>query len=267
MSLITLLTDFGTLDEYAGVMKGVILSINPSATIVDISHHIEPQNLVAAAYMLKSAYAYFPPGTVHIVVVDPGVGSDRDIIAASVEGHLFLAPNNGVLSLVADSPHPVRFVRVSNPRFFLSPVSHTFHGRDIFAPVGARLASGLTVDRLGGKMEPEAMVTLDLPHPLIDEKGNLSGSVIHSDRFGNLITNIDAELIQKFCGARRQQDIVLSINGIDIRGLSSSYSSVPPDFPVAVIGSRGYLEIGLNQGHAGRYFDSGPGGKVHLCFL
>jgi len=264
MSLITLLTDFGNQDEFVGVMKGAILSINPSVTIIDISHHIDPQNVVAAAYMLKSAYPYFPRGTVHVVIVDPGVGSDRKILAASIEGHLFLAPDNGVLSLVAEGPQPESIVEVTNPHFFRSTVSDTFHGRDKFAPAAAHLVSGVPVDRMGPTMSLKKMVFLDLPRPRISGDGTLKGSIVHTDRFGNLITNIDAALIDRFCGFRQKHAIIIEIGGSIINGLSRRYSSVPLRSPVALIGSRGVLEIGVNCGDAASHFRAGFGEKVRL---
>lgn len=148
MSIVTLLTDFGIEDAYVGTMKGVILSVNPSTVIIDITHHIEPQNLIRAAYIISSFYKYFPQGSVHIVVVDPGVGSDRAIIAVNVMKHIFLAPNNGVLTLLLDEDEIESIVRVENTRFFLKPVSQTFQGRDIFAPVGAYISKGIDIQTL-----------------------------------------------------------------------------------------------------------------------
>ena len=152
MSIITLLTDFGTEDAYVGVMKGVILSINPSAEVVDVCHYINPQDLIEAAYLIKSSYRYFPKGTIHIIVVDPGVGGNRLIVAVKLSGHIFLAPDNGVLTLLLDEGEVDTIVRVENTHYFLNSISQTFHGRDIFAPVGSHLSRGVFIENLGSKL-------------------------------------------------------------------------------------------------------------------
>ena len=266
MSVITLLTDFGSKDEYVGVMKGVILSINPSVAIVDISHHIEPQNVTQAAYMLAAAYPYFPAGTVYIVVVDPGVGSDRPIIAVETAKGVFIAPDNGALSAIMDREDIEAVVRVENSRYFLSHVGHTFHGRDIFAPVGAHLAGGLEIHRLGPAAGVTDSVRLHLPKPRIVTPEALVGTVIAIDRFGNLTTCIDSAVLDRFSRDRSLSKLRVYIGRSKIVGLRTSYRSVPVGHPLAIVGSRGLLEIGVNRGSAEGVFEAKIGHAVTLAF-
>jgi S-adenosylmethionine hydrolase len=264
MSIITLLTDFGTKDEYVGLMKGVILSIDPDATIIDITHQIDPQDLVQAAYTITSSYTYFPKGTVHVVVVDPGVGSDRAILALALEGHIFLAPNNGVLTLLLREGRVESLVHVDNSDFFLETVSQTFHGRDIFAPIAGRLSKGLDIHALGDQFNHKNLVSLPLRQPYLSEKGEWIGAIVWIDRFGNLITNIDQNSLDKFCRANPQKKILFQIGDHKITGLSRNYASVKAQSPLAVIGSRGYLEIAINCGDAGKYFSAQKGDLVRV---
>ena len=272
MPIITLLTDFGIDDEYVGVMKGVILSINPSATIVDITHHIDPQDLIQAAYTIKSSYRYFPEGTVHIVVVDPGVGSNRAILALEMMGHIFLAPDNGVLTLLMDDGDIDSIIRVDNSSYFLEYVSRTFHGRDIFAPVGAHISMGVEIKKLGAPVKKRDLVHLPVQYPCISDNGELVGTIISIDRFGNLITNIDLKNLEEFCKAERvgpadTERLEIRIGKTEITGLSKNYESVRPQSPLAVIGSRGYLEIAVNCGNARNYFAAEKGDVVRVCFI
>ncbi len=257
MSLITLLTDFGTEDEYVGVMKGVILSINPSAVIIDITHHIAAQDIVQAAYILKAAYPYFPEGTIHVVISDPGVGTPRMILAAEISDYIFLAPDNGVLSLISD--HARKIIRVENARYFLPSVSRTFHGRDIFAPIAAHLSKGLMIESLGTAISSEDIKRLDIPLPQVSEKG-ISGKIIMADRFGNLMSNIGAEDL-KYLG---NQCLEIQFQHRTIIGLSDSYSAVKPGEALAIIGSRGYVEIAVNCGNAAEYFNARKGESVRI---
>lgn len=249
MPVITLLTDFGTADEYVGVMKGVILSLCPSAEVVDLTHGIPPRDPVWAAYILDAGYRYFPPGTIHLVVVDPGVGTDRAILAAEVGDYLVVAPDNGVLTRLLMSNDLGRVVSVTNPDFFRPRVSRTFHGRDIFAPVAAHLALGVDLDRLGPEVDPRrgATVQLDLPVPEPRPDGELVGTVVGSDRFGNLMTNIDEETLATWAGGGQP---VLLIGEQRIVGLSSSFADVPPGTPLMIVNSREFLEIAINGGSA-----------------
>ena len=263
-SVITLLTDFGAIDEYVGVMKGVILSINPDASVVDITHGIEPQDIQQAAYAIASAYRYFPAGSVHVVVVDPGVGSERAIIAFESNGHTFLAPDNGVLTLVADACCPDSVVRVMNERYFLDRVSRTFQGRDIFAPVGAHLSRGVPVQDLGTKIILNQMVRSDIRKPYLSKNGELTGWVVSIDRFGNLVTNIGCDCLGRFCPPETHGQLEFRIGNKRVSGLSDCYTSVPGNAPLAVIGSRGVVELAVNRGCAKLYFMAEKGHPVKV---
>jgi len=248
--MITLLTDFGISDPYAGIMKGVILSVNPSAQIIDVTHGIEPQDIMGAAYFINAAYRYFPLRSIHVVVVDPGVGSDRSIIAVSAGGHFFLAPDNGVLSLVLENLCANTIIKVENETYFLKPVSRTFHGRDIFAPVAGHLSKGVGIDSFGPAITRDQMVTIALPKPYLSESGELVGKVISVDRFGNLITNIDLQSINEAFGFNNDRRLKILIGSHQIEGLSSAYHDVSPQSLLAIIGSMGFVEISLNFGNA-----------------
>lgn len=250
MPCITLITDFGDSDEYAGVMKGVILSIAPEASIVDLTHKIEPQDIVQAAYVLESSRSYFPNGTIHTVVVDPGVGSERKIIALKTDGQYFLAPDNGVLSLLWRDRKLEEAVRVENAEFFLPEVSRTFHGRDIFAPVAARLFLGAPLKTLGPRVDMSELATLQISCASVSPENVISGAVVYIDRFGNLITNVKARTLLELCSAFPEKTPVAELGGETIRGLRSSYASVRQNRPLMIIGSRGYLEIAVNRSSA-----------------
>ncbi len=264
MAVITLLTDFGLDDEYVGVMKGVILSVNPRATVVDITHGIEAQDIVQAAYALKSSFSYFPAKTMHVVVVDPGVGSGRDILALETKGHLFLAPDNGVLTPLLEDEDPDELVRVANPRYFLDSVSRTFHGRDIFAPAAGHVSLGVPLSELGPRVNRETLVRLSILKPGRPAAGQWTGAIITVDRFGNLITNIDGASLLTESPAGAENAMEIRIGAHLIRGLSTTYADAKPLQPLALIGSRGYLEIAVNQGSARSHFNVGRGDGVRV---
>ncbi|RJQ63116.1 MAG: hypothetical protein C4530_03975 [Desulfobacteraceae bacterium] len=264
MQIVTLLTDFGLEDEYVGVMKGAILSVNPSAKIVDISHAVNPQEIVQAALMLEAAWPYFPPCTVHVAVVDPGVGSRRSIVAVRKSGHIFLAPDNGVLTLVLSKGDIDEAVRVENTRFFLKPVSGTFHGRDVFAPVSGRLASGRRLQDFGPPIDYRRLNSISLPEVKQTRKEELSGSILTADRFGNLITNIRLSDIEKLKGNREGKVLEIRLGKERIVGIGRCYSEVTSGEPVAVIGSRLYLEIAINCGNALKHFGVKKGDPVQV---
>ena len=264
MSILTLLTDFGTKDAYAGIMKGVILSIAPSAVIVDITHHIDPQDIIQAAVVIKSSYGYFPQGTVHVVVVDPGVGSDRGIVALDLMGHIFLAPDNGVLTLVMDQGNIDSLIRVENPRYFLTPVSRTFHGRDIFAPVAAHLCGGMEITKLGPPLDPQHLTRLNIDKPRLSGTDRLVGTVVCFDGFGNCISNIDETHLKDINAVGSGRTLEIKIGNTSINGLSSSYADTKMRQPLAIMGSFGYLEIALNQGNARRTLGISKGDPVIL---
>ena len=265
MPIVTIVSDFGLRDEYAGVIKGVILSICPSASIVDITHQIDPQDIVAAAYLIPSVYGFFPQGTVHLIIVDPGVGSDRDILAVNCSGHVFIAPDNGVLSLLMSHEESDMIVRVNNADYFLKPVSTTFHGRDIFAPIGAHILNGAALEDLGTKIKREDMIHLKDLNCRLSEAGELLGKIIAIDRFGNLTTNIDSNALAALCRSESKNRLKIRIRAHEISGVSDCYSNAAPNAPLALIGSRNYLEIAVNGGSAEKYFKAQKGDSVKVA--
>ncbi|HEY3246171.1 MAG TPA: SAM-dependent chlorinase/fluorinase [Phycisphaerae bacterium] len=251
---ITLTTDFGTRDHYVAVMKGVIAQLAPQVTVVDVTHEIEPQNLVQAAFVLRQVLPWFPRGTVHVVVVDPTVGSARRILAGRYAGQIVLVPDNGIISLVHRDFRVEDLRLVEDQRHFLPSISATFHGRDIFAPVAARLASGLSLDRLGPQA---AEVTVwRVARPTISEDYVLRGQIIHTDRFGNLITNIArSDLVTTY---KHRRDVQIYLGAICIGPIRTSFHEVAAGEPLALIGSMELLEIAINQGSAATHFQPAP---------
>jgi S-adenosylmethionine hydrolase len=267
MSIITILSDFGSHDEYVGVMKGVILSVCPSVSIVDITHQIDPQDIVQAAYLIPSFYRFFPEGTVHLVVVDPGVGAERDILATNHDGHFFIAPDNGVLTLLMNRGKSDTIVRIRNADYFMKPVSATFHGRDIFAPIGAHIVNGTNLEELGTKTDIENIVRLEDLNCRLSETGELVGKIISIDHFGNLITNIDSNTLTNYRQTDANNRIQICIRSHVIVGLSETYANADPSSPLALIGSRHHLEIAVNGGNAQRYFKAHKGDLVRIRLL
>ena len=263
MALISLITDFGLQDEYVGLMKAVILGIDPAAVIVDVSHAIAAQDVAQAAFMLESTYRYFPEGSLHVVVVDPGVGTDRAILYLEADRQRFLAPDNGVLSFVLDPERDPRCRRVNASAFARAAVSPTFHGRDIIGPVVGRLSKGVTPEQLGPEIDPRSAVRLDGLKVEIAADGSLLGRVIHIDRFGNLVTTIDAAAFQRVAtGAGRPRWV--EINGRRITSIGRTYADAEPGRALALIGSRGYLEIAVNAGSAQSLTDARRGDLVRV---
>jgi len=259
--VITLLTDFGDRDGFTGAMKGVILSLNPQATIVDIAHHLEPRDVAHAAFVLASVYRCFPPGTIHVIVVDPGVGSERRALAARLEEHVFVAPDNGCLTyMLADQPVP-EIVHLTDDRYFLHPVSQTFHGRDIFAPVAAHLSRGVPLSAFGPTVDPASLVRLPVPEVQV-ETGEIRGEIITIDRFGNLISNISGRHLECLQAWHPASSLLVSLAGRPIGPLQTSYSAVPPGQPVALVSSAGTLEIAVNQGNAAETLKAPRGAEV-----
>ncbi len=263
--IITLTTDFGLTDEYVGVMKGVILSVAPAVRIVDLTHGIGSQSIREAAYVVHSACDYFPPGTLHVVVVDPWVGTDRRIILVSVRGQMFLAPDNGVLTLFMQD-RQIEFARqVDCQELYLQPVCHTFHGRDIFAPVAAHLARGMALEKVGPELDPQGLIVLPMPEVDFNrQRGEIRGSVVRVDHFGNLITNIHRRMFLQICPQGVDAPMQVNIKGQIIHGLASSYSAVENGSLLAIFSSRDYLEIALNMGSAARQLAAGDGQKVSI---
>lgn len=263
MSIITLLTDFGLRDPYVAAMKGVILSINSHTWIVDITHQIRPQDIRQASIALQNAYRFFPAGTLHICVVDPGVGSNRSIVAVQTAHYIFLAPDNGLLWPILEAEKTYKIVKITNSQYYRNPVSRTFHGRDIFAPVGAHIANGIALDDLGPAMDKDALTAMRLPRPVLSADNRLCGTITAIDRFGNLSTNLKPVAISKLTGSQKIRPIVqIGANRID--GLSPSYNSVARHHPLAIIGSDGFLEIAVNCGNAQQQFGTKIGDTVQV---
>ncbi len=239
--IITLTTDFGLTDGFVGTMKGVILGINPNATIVDITHDIAPQNIEQGAFLFANAAKYFPANVIHVVVVDPGVGSARRAIAAREDETLFVAPDNGVLSSVLRPSSSV--VQLNKPAYWLPRVSNTFHGRDVFAPVAAHLSLGVPLEALGDPIDN----WVRLPRaPALRAGDEIAGRVIHIDRFGNIITNVGEEMLS---GMDRAW-LVVRIGGRVLRGVESTYADAARGELVALISSSWHLEVAMRDGNA-----------------
>ncbi len=243
--IITLTTDFGLRDDYVGTVKGVILSHCRDAVIVDLTHAIEAQNITDAAMSIAHSYRFFPPGTVHVVVVDPRVGSSREILALRACGHLFIAPDNGVLTPFFEQDRFQDAFILKNEKFFAESVSNTFHGRDIMAPVAAMLACGLDIAQIGPRIAKSNCCRLRLPKAAVGID-KLTGEIIHADHFGNLRTSITKKDIASFPGHGLQ----IKVAGHLIDGISAAYSDGTPGDTIALFDSRGHLEIAVNGGSA-----------------
>lgn len=243
--IVTLLTDFGLHDEYVGVMKGVIFTYAPDVRIVDITHFIPPQNVRAASHLLARAYPYFPQDTVHLVVVDPGVGSSRSILAVAADGQYFVGPDNGVFTPVFLRAASLAVHRVTDSHLFLDKVGRTFHGRDIMAPIAARLATGFDLGRVGPRIPTEECV--HVTHRKAFRKGEeLQGEILHVDSFGNLCTNISRQEVESFTAGR---EFLVKI-GENLIPFCSTYSGQPKGKLLALYDSHELLEIAINQGNA-----------------
>ncbi|MDJ0666626.1 MAG: SAM-dependent chlorinase/fluorinase [Desulfobacterales bacterium] len=262
MAVISLMTDFGAQDEYVGVMKGVILAAAPEVRIVDLCHRIAPQDVAQGAFMIAAAFRYFPTQTLHVLVVDPGVGGKRRILYAEAENHRFLCPDNGLLTMVAQSTGLNRIRQVDNRALFAPRVSRTFHGRDVFAPVAAFLAQGGNPDQLGEKTAPEGIERLADWVPQIGADGRITGRIVAADRFGNLITNISGALLADLLRGTLQLRLQVDIGQQLTTHLHDAYEEVLPGAVLAIIGSRETLEIAINQGRACDRFEVGPGWPV-----
>jgi S-adenosyl-L-methionine hydrolase (adenosine-forming) len=247
--IITLLTDFGTEDYFVGAIKGVILTRSPKAILVDITHAIPPQNVRAAAFTLSAAYPYFPAGSIHLAIVDPGVGSDRRPILIEAAAHLFVGPDNGLFTLVLEQVPTARIRHLTNTAYFLPNPSFTFHGRDIFAPVAAALAAGVSPEDLGPPIQD--LVRLETMQCKSAEDGSLAGSIMHIDRFGNCVTNLPWD---RWLALSATKSFRLQVKEFQIRKLARYYSeaSVRPGEPFLICGSAGFLEISVQSSSAAR---------------
>lgn len=255
--LITLTTDFGTSDHFVGAMKGVIAGIAPSARVVDITHEIAPYNILEAAFVIAQAVPYFPKGAIHLIVVDPGVGSGRRAVVAEAGGQFFVAPDNGVLSMIlARGPHKVR--QISNAKLARKDISRTFHGRDIFAPAAAHLARGMRPAEFGKTIHDPVRIDGMLPAEIAPNAWR--GIILKADRFGNLITNFH---VDEFF-AVQTNPFVVRAGGAQIRRLALTFADTERGDLAVVVGSSGYLEIVANQASAARELGCGAGAPVDL---
>ena len=256
--IIAFLTDFGTQDHYVGAMKGVVLSICPEVTLVDLCHGISPYDVRAGALELESAYQYFPVGTIFLAVVDPGVGSDRRAIAAEAGGFQFVAPDNGILTQVFHQTPPGRVVELTEDRYARSTVSRTFEGRDRFAPAAAWLATGVDLTQLGGRMTSWLMLAEQDPTIHDDQ---IMGEVVRVDHFGNLVTNVDRPLFERFA-AGGGVSIAAGTQVID--RVAATYADVPRGSACALFNSSGRLEVAVNGRSACLLFGFGRGTPVTI---
>lgn len=257
---IVLLTDFGFRDSYVGVMKGVIRTVCRSAEIIDLSHNIMPQDVAEAAFVLSASYRYFPPETIFTCVVDPGVGTERSVLCMRSGGQVFLAPDNGLLSIIEDERGREEVRRVTNSDYFLEEPSYTFHGRDIFAPVAAYLAGGLEPSELGPKHR--YIRNLRLPKPVRAADGSLRGEIIYIDKFGNLITNVRGSTVEGSFGD--EQSVEVQVKRREVEGLSRAYADKEEGELVALVGSSGYMEVAVNQGSAAELLGCEKGDSVTI---
>ncbi|HEY9868201.1 MAG TPA: SAM-dependent chlorinase/fluorinase [Candidatus Obscuribacterales bacterium] len=254
-AIVTLTTDFGSVDGYTGQLKAVLLNFAPRATVVDISHEVKPGDIQAAAWIVSSAYSYFPRGTVHVAVVDPGVGSQRRAILLVCDAGAFIGPDNGIFSPVIEREKQLAAYDLNNPDYWLHPVSSTFHGRDIFAPVAGRLASGLAPEKLGTTIGVETLTRL--PDKTFScGKGWVEGEIVYIDRFGNLITNIPASLAA--------QGDKCFIDSRQVARVASTYASGEPGQALAIAASHGCLEIAVCRGSAADLLGARVGSAVRL---
>lgn len=260
--IITLTTDFGTNDHFVGTMKGVILDLVPDAQIVDISHAVQPFDVLDGALTISQAYSYFPSGTIHMVVVDPGVGTARRPIILTGDRHLFVAPDNGVLSMVFDREERLSVRHVTAEHYFLQPLSNTFHGRDIFSPVAAYLAKGVDPARFGDEVTDYVRFAAPRPKPV--DENTLRGVVLKTDRFGNLITNVTPQdLPALFQGPPKPFKITVGKG--QIVHMCNSYAEGAPGEVFAILGSMGFLELAANRGSAAQILTAGKGNEVNVA--
>lgn len=255
--IITLTSDFGLQDHYVSAMKAVILGIAPDVRLVDISHEVPPQDIMAGAWAIRNASFLFPPGTIHLVVVDPGVGTNRHPVALKINDQYFVGPDNGIFSLFFNE-FEYEAYKLNNKSYWRDSVSKTFHGRDIFAPVAAHLSKGCSLSDIG---EPiEELVTYHWAVPIADKDG-LQGWVLHIDRFGNLITNITEQLIEDHI---KRKDVKIYVGNTMLNKVVTTFGDVEEGEPAAFIGSSGMLEIGINKGNAGRMLSVDKGAQISI---
>jgi len=262
ISVITLLTDFGDRDYFVASMKGVILGINPQARIVDLSHHVAPHQIEDAAYLLKAAYKYFPDGTVHVVVVDPGVGSLRRPLLVTTSRHFFVAPDNGLLSYIYQEETGIEVRQIENKQYRLDSEGTTFDGRDLFAPAAAWLTKGQQPGSYGKLIQDYVKLLLAEPEW---QGSTLAGTIIYVDRFGNLISNLTPFHVKDLQGRTRRSTVSIRISGVTIDGLVRSYSQGDPIAPHALINSNSQIEVFVKEGSAAETLKVSRGALITLA--
>lgn len=256
-SLIVLLTDFGYQDEYVAMMKAVILNINYNARFIDLCHNIPAQNIHWAAILLGKCYYYFPKGTIFVSVVDPGVGSKRKIVLLKTRKYYFIAPDNGLLTMIMEKEkYKVR--DITNSKYTLKEISNTFHGRDIMAPVAGYLSKGIPFSKFGPILKK--ITTIKLPRPIL-KNNKIYGELIHIDKFGNLITNMERENL----AGKAFKSLIISNKKID--KISNSYDENPKGKLLAIWGSKGFLEISVNQGSAQKLLNAKVGDQIQVDII
>ena len=259
--LLTLTTDFGTRDAYVAAMKGVMCSISPALRMVDVTHEVTPQDVMEAAFVLREAVPYFPEDTVHLVVVDPGVGTARRPLALRSGGHWFVGPDNGLFPLILDEASPDAAVVLDEPRFWRTPEpSTTFHGRDIFAPAAAHLSAGAPLDTLGSPAGPLEPLHWALP---ITEAEGIQGWVVHVDRFGNCITNITRAAFKPH---GTDHPLKCFVGTTVLEAVQPTYGAAPASEPLLLFGSSDHLEVAVNGGNAAELLDIRKGTPVDIVF-
>lgn len=261
--IVTLTTDFGTNDHFVGAVKGVILDIVPEAAIVDITHAIQAYDVLDGAIAISQTYSYFPTGTVHMVVVDPGVGTTRRPIIASSDGYHFVAPDNGVLSMVYAKEERIHVRHVTSDHYFRQPVSNTFHGRDVFAPVAAYLAKMVDSHKFGDEIEDYVKFAAPRPKPVSENR--LRAVVLKVDRFGNLITNLTPQDAPNLFGAD-PAPFKIVVGSKEITEIHSNYAEGAPGEVFGILGSMGYLEVVANRAPAAQLTGAGKGAEVSIFF-
>jgi S-adenosylmethionine hydrolase len=261
MAIVALLSDFGLKDPYVSEMKAIILSISPQTRIVDITHEIEKFNIRMGAFVLASAAPYFPSNTVHVAVVDPGVGTKRRPVIIETERSFYVGPDNGLLMLAAHKEGIITVYNIVNPKYMLSKVSRTFHGRDIFAPAAAHLAAGTSPSEFGPEILDYVFPEFVKPQT---KKGEVMGEVLHIDGFGNIITNISAGDLES-AGFRKRNHLLVRLGGKTLTlQFCSAYGEVPDGNALAIIGSSDFLEVAVNQGSADKLFRTKVGSPIQI---
>ena len=259
--IVTLLTDFGLHDPFVGIMKGIILGRCPDAQVVDLCHELPPHDILGAGFLLQTAARYFPPETIYVAVVDPGVGGARRALLAEIDGQRFLAPDNGLLSHVLAAASRCRVRALAAAEHWLHPVSATFHGRDVFAPVAGRLAAGMSPEAFGPEVRDP--VRREIPQPCVDDLGRLVGQVVWIDRFGNCITNIAQRDLERWSGSGKSGIRILAKDR-PLGWLVACFEAVGRGEGGAVLGSTGHVELFVNQGHCAQVCGLGSGDPIVL---